>query len=44
VVGDRLDQPVLLSALLGASVCLGWRLLAMRRNWQAPMPRGPASV
>jgi uncharacterized membrane protein YeiH len=44
VVGDRLDQPVLLSALVGASVCLGWRLLAMRRNWQAPMPRGPASV
>jgi hypothetical protein len=25
-------------------VCLVWRLLAMWRRWQAPMPTGPASV
>ena len=44
VVGERLDQPVVLSALLGASVCLVWRLLAIWRHWQAPLPSGPASV
>jgi uncharacterized membrane protein YeiH len=44
VVGDQLGQPVLLSALLGATVCLGWRLLAIRRDWRAPRPRGSASV
>jgi len=44
VVGDQLGTPVLLSALLGAGVCLGWRLLAIRRDWQAPRPRGSASV
>jgi uncharacterized membrane protein YeiH len=44
VVGDQLGMPVLLSALLGATVCLGWRLLAIRRDWQAPRPRGSASV
>ena len=41
---DRLDQPVVVSAFLGAAVCLVWRLLAMWRHWQAPMPSGPASV
>ena len=30
--------------LLGAGVCLVWRLLAMWRGWRAPMPAGPASV
>lgn len=30
--------------LLGAAVCGVWRLLAMWRHWQAPMPQGPASV
>lgn len=44
VGADRLEQPVALSALLGATVCLTWRLLAMWRHWQAPMPSGPASV
>jgi uncharacterized membrane protein YeiH len=44
VVGDRLELPVVASALLGGGACLVWRLLALRRNWQAPMPRGPASV
>ena len=40
----RLELPVVVSAVLGGGVCLVWRLLALRRNWQAPMPRGPASV
>ena len=44
VVGDQVGAPLLLSALLGAAVCLGWRLLAIRRDWQAPRPRGSASV
>jgi hypothetical protein len=29
---------------VGAGVCLAWRLLAMWRHWQAPLPSGPASV
>jgi uncharacterized membrane protein YeiH len=44
VVLDRLDQPYAVSALVGAGVCLAWRLLAMWRHWQAPLPSGPASV
>jgi uncharacterized membrane protein YeiH len=44
VVGDQLGTPVIVSALLGAVVCLGWRLLAIRRDWRAPRPRGSASV
>lgn len=44
VVGEQLGLPALLSALPGAALCLGWRLLAMWRHWQAPLPRGPASV
>ncbi len=41
---DRLDQPFVVSAWAGGLVCLLWRLLALRRDWRAPMPRGPASV
>ena len=44
VTGDQLGQPVLLSAALGAGLCLVWRLLAVWRGWQAPKPVGPASV
>nr|WP_227463555.1 trimeric intracellular cation channel family protein [Nocardioides lijunqiniae] len=44
VVGTRNDLPVLAVALAGAGVCLVWRLLAIWRGWQAPMPTGPASV
>ncbi len=45
VVGSYyLDLAVGLVALLGGGVCLVWRLLAMWRGWQAPMPTGPASV
>lgn len=32
------------AALPAALICFGWRLLAMRRGWQAPRPSGPASV
>ncbi len=41
---DRLDQPFAVCALAGALVCLVWRLLAVWRDWQAPLPSGPASV
>jgi uncharacterized membrane protein YeiH len=44
VVGDGLGLPIGLVAALGGGVCLGWRLLAMWRHWQAPTPTGPASV
>jgi len=44
VGGSRLDLPVAVVAAAGASVCTVWRLVAMWRNWQAPMPTGPASV
>ena len=44
VVAARQELPVVVSAVLGGGACLVWRLLAMRRNWQAPRPRGPASV
>ena len=44
VTGETLGQPVLVSALAGGGVCLVWRLLAMWRQWQAPLPSGPASV
>jgi uncharacterized membrane protein YeiH len=44
VLGDRVDLPVVAVAVAGAGVCLVWRLLALWRGWQAPMPAGPASV
>ena len=44
VACDHLDLPVAVSALVGAGTCLVWRLLAMWRNWRAPLPSGPASV
>ncbi len=31
-------------ALLGGGLCTVWRLVAIWRHWQAPMPTGPASV
>jgi len=33
-----------LVTVVGFVVCAGWRLLAMWRRWEAPVPRGPASV
>lgn len=44
VLGTRADLPGLLVAVAGAAVCLVWRLLAVWRDWQAPLPSGPASV
>ena len=45
VVGlHQLEQPTLIIALAGAGVCLGWRLLALRLHWRAPLPTGPANV
>ena len=37
-------QPFWLTALCGGSLCLSWRLVAIRRDWRAPMPAGPSSV
>ena len=31
-------------ALPGVAICFGMRLLALRRDWHAPLPRGSASV
>lgn len=44
VLGTRADLPEVLVTVAGAGVCLVWRLLAIWRHWQAPVPRGPASV
>lgn len=44
VVGTELDAPRTVVTVLGALVCLVWRLLALWRGWQAPRPSGAASV
>lgn len=44
VLGMQAELAALWVAVVGAAVCLGWRLLAMWRKWQAPLPMGPASV
>lgn len=44
VAGVGLGLPFVLVAVLGGGVCLTWRLLAIWRHWQAPVPNGPASV
>ena len=45
VVGiEYLEFGTVAVALLGGGVCLVWRLLAIWRRWQAPLPAGPASV
>ena len=33
-----------LVALPGVAICFGWRVLAIVRNWRAPVASGPASV
>lgn len=38
--GSALGLPLLAVAPVGAVVCLTWRLLAVWRRWQAPLPRG----
>ena len=37
-------QPFWFTALCGGSLCLVWRLVAIRRDWRAPMPTGSSSV
>ena len=44
VLLHEIDQPLAVSALCGGSLCLVWRLVALRRNWSAPLPAGPSSV
>ena len=44
VLLDRTDLPVIVVAAAGFSTCLVWRLVAVRRGWSAPLPRGPANV
>jgi uncharacterized membrane protein YeiH len=44
VLGQELGLVYGVVALAGATVCLTLRLLAMWRDWHAPLPRGPASV
>lgn len=44
VVGLELDLGFQLVAFVGGTLCIVWRLLAIWRHWQAPMPTGPASV
>lgn len=40
----QLEQPIGVVAVSGGALCLIWRLLALRRNWQAPLPTGSSSV
>ena len=40
VLMERGGLPVVAAALTGATVCLAWRLLAVWRDWQAPLPTG----
>ncbi len=44
VLGDDWGLPVAWVALPGVVICFGLRVLALRRDWHAPLPRGPASV
>ncbi|MEV7428947.1 MULTISPECIES: trimeric intracellular cation channel family protein [unclassified Nocardioides] len=44
VVGTELEVNRVLVSVVGAAVCLVWRLLALLRGWQAPRPQGAASV
>jgi uncharacterized membrane protein YeiH len=38
VLGDRLALPPVASALTGAVLCFGLRMLALRRGWHLPRP------
>jgi uncharacterized membrane protein YeiH len=44
VVAGVHHVPLLVVAVVGGGLCTCWRLLAMWRHWQAPVPRGSASV
>lgn len=42
--GIEAGLPGVVVTSAGAAVCAVWRLLAMWKQWQAPLPRGSASV
>ncbi len=44
VLGERLELPLWLVVAVAASSCLVLRLLAMWRDWHAPLPTGSSSV
>ncbi len=44
VLLDRFGLPLPVAAGAGFTTCLGWRLLALVRDWRAPLPKGPANV
>jgi uncharacterized membrane protein YeiH len=44
VLGNYWDLPVGWVALPGVAICFGMRMLAVRRDWHAPLPKGSASV
>ena len=44
VAGVEASLPSGVVAVPAAAVCIGWRLLAVRRGWNAPRPPGVAST
>lgn len=44
VFADDRGWSLALVTFPGIALCFGWRVLAILRNWRAPVPRGPASV
>lgn len=44
VAGAHTDLPTVVVAFAGGGACITWRLLAIWRHWQAPIPTGSASV
>ncbi|HEX5512987.1 MAG TPA: trimeric intracellular cation channel family protein [Gammaproteobacteria bacterium] len=41
VIGDALHFPFIATAVAGAALCFGLRLVAIRRGWQLPTARPP---
>jgi len=44
VVADGASLNIWLVAVPGVAICFGWRLVALWRHWQAPVPARSASV
>ncbi|MCZ4500822.1 MAG: trimeric intracellular cation channel family protein [Marmoricola sp.] len=44
VLGHELDWRLAAVALPAIVLCFGWRVLAITRNWRAPIARGSSSV
>jgi uncharacterized membrane protein YeiH len=44
VLAESWGLSVVLVAIPGVVICFGLRVLALRRDWHAPLPRGSASV